>query len=110
MQLVWNTKDRDITKYQTTDDLVNDMDLIKQFKKEIDNSMSIDEIKTFICKYCHDEIDIDESDDECEDDFVNYDENFDDYRQNDDDNDMIDFRDIELGHQLIYIYIYILHY
>lgn len=96
--MVWDTKDQKHTQYQTTQDVIQDEQLIKSFKKQINNEMNEKEIRNFITKYCHDEfqkeeeIDISIDEDESKDDD-------DKYHQIDPQEEYIDFRQ----HKLSYI-------
>ena len=48
LHLVWDTKEKQHIKYQSTTDVINDKQLIKSFKQEINNEMNESEIKDFI--------------------------------------------------------------
>ena len=52
LQLVYETQNIDKTKYSCTEDILNDDELLKMFKNEINNEMSLFEIKQEIRKYC----------------------------------------------------------
>ena len=91
-------------KYQTTQDVIDDHQLIKSFKQQINNEMNVNEIKNFILKYCHDEfeteeeIDVNIDEDESKDDNEQY--------HNVDYEEYIDFRQHKLNY-LLTIYIQI---
>lgn len=57
LYLVWDTKENHFQRYESAQDLINDTELIAEFKKEINNEMDEKEITEFIRKYCYDEFD-----------------------------------------------------